>query len=106
MLEWYRPGASMAALMDEVEAYLRAVLPPAVRCRGVQTRLDRFERLTMAEAFARWVGADVLATAGDAPALAAQAGARLRTARVGRTCSSACCWSGWSRISAASTRRS
>ena len=78
MLEWYRPGASMAALMDEVEAYLRAVLPPAVRCRGVQTRLDRFERLTMAEAFARWVGADVLATAGDAPALAAQAGARLR----------------------------
>ncbi len=32
----------------------------------------------MAEAFARWVGADVLATAGDAPALAAQSGARLR----------------------------
>ena len=78
MLEWYRPDASMASLMDEAEAFLRAVLPPVVRCRGVETRLDRFERLTMAEAFARWVGADVLATAGDAPALAAQSGARLR----------------------------
>ena len=78
MLEWYRPGASMASLMDETEAFLRAVLPPVVRCRGVETRLDRFERLTMAEAFKRWVGADVLATAGDAPALAAQSGARLR----------------------------
>ena len=36
------------------------------------------ERLTLAEAFARHVGADLLATAGDAPALAAAAGARLR----------------------------
>ena len=32
----------------------------------------------MAEAFARYVGADLLATAGDAPALAAAAGTRLR----------------------------
>ena len=30
MLEWYRPGASMAGLMDETEALLRAVLPPVV----------------------------------------------------------------------------
>src|SRR5208283_1457183 len=36
------------------------------------------ERLTLAEAFARHVGADLLATAEDAPALAAAAGARLR----------------------------
>ena len=34
----------------------------------------------MAEAFARYVGADVLATAGDAAALAAAAGSRLRDA--------------------------
>ncbi|HJS85648.1 MAG TPA: EF-P lysine aminoacylase EpmA [Acetobacteraceae bacterium] len=79
MLEWYRPGASMAALMDETEALLRAVLSPVVTCRGVRTDLAQFERLSVTEAFERWVGADVLATADDAPALAAAAGARLRT---------------------------
>ncbi len=78
MLEWYRPGASLAALMDEVEVLLRAVLPPAVRCRGAGCSLQRFERLTVAEAFAQHAGADVLGTAGNAPALAAEAGARLR----------------------------
>jgi lysyl-tRNA synthetase class 2 len=78
MLEWYRPAASLADLMDETEALLRAVLPPVVICRGITTSLARAERITVAEAFARWVGADVLATAEDAPALAAQAGVRLR----------------------------
>ncbi len=78
MLEWYHPGAAMAALMDETEALLRAVLPPLVTCRGVNTDLGRFERLSVAEAFERWVGADVLASAEDAPALAAAAGMRLR----------------------------
>ncbi len=78
MLEWYRPGASLAALMDETEALLRAVLPPVVQCRGIQTALAPFERLSMAEAFARWAGVDVLGTAGDAGALAGQAGIRLR----------------------------
>ena len=77
-LEWYRPGASLAQLMDETEAFLRAVLPPVVSCRRVQTSLAAFERTTMAEAFERWVGADVLGTAGDATALANHAGARLR----------------------------
>ena len=80
MLEWYSPGASMAALMDETEALLRAVLPPVVTCRGVSTDLARFERVSVAEAFARWAGADVLATEGDARALAAAAGVRLRAA--------------------------
>jgi elongation factor P--(R)-beta-lysine ligase len=74
MLEWYRPGASMDALIEETTAYLRAVLPPIVACRGVSTDLSRVERLTVAEAFVRHVGADVLDTAGDAPALAAAAG--------------------------------
>ena len=78
MLEWYRPGADMDSLVDETAAYLRAVLPPVVSCRGVTTELSRVERLTVAEAFARCVGADVLATAGDAPGLAASAGTRLR----------------------------
>jgi elongation factor P--(R)-beta-lysine ligase len=78
MLEWYRPGATMAALMAETEALLRAVLPPLVTCRGVTTDLARFERLTLAEAFARDVGADLLASGSDAAALAAAAGTALR----------------------------
>lgn len=78
MLEWYQPGAGLDALMATTEALLRAVLPPVVACRGVTTALDRFERLSMAEAFRRHVGADVLGTAEDAPALARQAGAALR----------------------------
>ncbi len=78
MLEWYRPGASLAELMDEVEAFLRAVLPPVVEMRGARTFLDSFERVSVADAFARHVGADVLGTAGDAGALAAQAGVLLR----------------------------
>ena len=45
---------------------------------GVTTDLSRFERLTVAEAFQRYAGADVLGTAGDAAALAASSGARLR----------------------------
>ena len=54
------------------------MLPPLVSCRGVSTGLAGIERLTVAEAFFRYVGADVLATEGDAPALAAAAGTRLR----------------------------
>lgn len=71
MLEWYRPDACLAALMDETEAFLRATLPPSIWQGG-------FERITVAEAFQRWAGADVLATEGDAAALAAAAGAVLR----------------------------
>ena len=78
MLEWYRPGLSFAGLMDETEDFLQSVLPSVVRSGGVETRLDRFDRVTVAEAFARWAGADVLGTAGDAAALAASAGVRLR----------------------------
>ncbi len=78
MLEWYRPGAGMADLIAETHALLRAVLPPIVTCRGVATDLATAEVLTVADAFARHVGADVLATAEDAPALACAAGERLR----------------------------
>ena len=78
MLEWYRPGLAFAGLMDETEALLRAVLPPTVRSNGITTRLDRFERLTVAEAFTRHAAGDVLGTAGNAPALAASANATLR----------------------------
>jgi len=78
MLEWYAPGAGMADLIAETHALLRAVLPPTVSCRGVTATVEEIEILTVAYAFTRHVGADLLATADDAPALAAQAGARLR----------------------------
>ena len=78
MLEWYCPGATLDDLIVETHALLRAVLPPVVECRGVRTDLRSVERLTLAEAFARDVGADLLASAGDASALAAQAGVALR----------------------------
>ena len=78
MLEWYRPGLGFGGLMDETEALLRAVLPPVVESGGVRTSLACFERLSVAEAFFRHAGADVLATAGDAAALAGSAGAELR----------------------------
>jgi lysyl-tRNA synthetase class 2 len=78
MLEWYRPGATLDDLMDETLALLRAVLPPVVVWRGSVNDLRRDERITVADAFARHTGADVLATADDAAALAAQAGVALR----------------------------
>src|SRR5947209_9628368 len=71
MLEWYRPGLGFAGLMDETEALLRATLPPPLWQQG-------FARVSVAEAFARWVGADVLGTEGDAAALARDAGVGLR----------------------------
>ncbi|WP_158803077.1 MULTISPECIES: EF-P lysine aminoacylase EpmA [unclassified Acidisoma] len=78
MLEWYRPVATLDDLIEETTAFLRAVLSPLVTSQGITTSLAAVERLTLAEAFARDVGADLLATAGDAPALAAAAGERLR----------------------------
>ncbi len=78
MLEWYSDRDDMATLMDETEALLRATLPPAVTCRDTTTSLELFERITVGQAFFRYTGADVLATAGDAAALAAAAGAVLR----------------------------
>ena len=80
MLEWYRPGADLDALMTETEHYLRAVLPPTVAHGGVETDLTLpFERLSVAEAFRRHCGGlDILATlgpggAGDDAALRAAA---------------------------------
>jgi lysyl-tRNA synthetase class 2 len=78
MLEWYCPGMHLAALMEETERYLRAVLPPVVTCGGISTDISTFERLTMAEAFRTYAATDLLETLGDAVALAHSAGARLR----------------------------
>jgi len=78
MLEWYRPGATLDDLTAETHALLRATLPPLVTCRGVTTDLSHAERLTVAEAFSRHVGADVLASAENADALARAAGVARR----------------------------
>ena len=78
MLEWYHPGATLDDLIAETHALLRAVLPPVVTCRGITAAIEAIERLTVAEAFQRYAGADLLGTADDAAALAASAGATLR----------------------------
>jgi lysyl-tRNA synthetase class 2 len=78
MLEWYRPSQGMDGLIAETMDLLRSVLPPVVRSRGVTTDLSRSERLTVAEAFRRHAGVDLLAIGDDASALAAAAGTRLR----------------------------
>ena len=78
MLEWYRPGATMDDLVEECADLLRATLPPTVCCQGITHQIARPERITLAEAFARHCHADLLASAGDAAALAAAAGTRLR----------------------------
>ena len=54
MLEWYRPGLDMAGMMDEAEAYVRGVWPAC----------PPLARISVAEAFQRWCGLDILATEG------------------------------------------
>jgi lysyl-tRNA synthetase class 2 len=75
MLEWYRPGLGFAGLMTETEEFIRAVAPPFVAHGDVTTDLSLpFERITMAEAFARWCnGLDILGTEGDTARLHAAA---------------------------------
>src|SRR5215469_8887524 len=74
MLEWYRAGASYLDLVADCEALLRAT---GARLFAWQGRVcdphAPWERLTVADAFARYCGIDVLATADDLDALAAAA---------------------------------
>ncbi len=70
MLEWYRAGAEWRDLIADCEALLRACQTAAAaaefawRGRRADPRLP-FERLSVAEAFARHAGIDILATAPD-----------------------------------------
>jgi len=87
MLEWYRANADWTALVADCEAIVRAALaavPPALsegalRWRGAAADpAAPFERLSVAGAFRRHAGIDLLATAPDpqkpdAAALAAEA---------------------------------
>ena len=82
MLEWYRVGHDYTVLMDDCATFLR--LAATVAGTPVLRFQDRtcdpflpYERLSMAEAFQRFAGIDLLATCRadghtDAPALAAQ----------------------------------
>jgi elongation factor P--(R)-beta-lysine ligase len=77
MLEWYRVGATYRALMVDCENLLRAAQAAATGGQGegrqgqiswhgrsADARLP-FERLAVADAFARYAGIDMLATAPD-----------------------------------------
>lgn len=57
MLEWYRPGFDHHELMDEVESFVRALLP------GVGE--ERFERKTYRQVFVEAAGVDPFATTLD-----------------------------------------
>ncbi|MGE5269316.1 MAG: EF-P lysine aminoacylase EpmA [Thiohalocapsa sp.] len=70
MLEWYRAGASYRDLMEECEDLLRAAQQAAgavrLRWRGNSAdALQPWQRLSVAEAFARHAGIDLLATMPD-----------------------------------------
>ena len=70
MLEWYRAGATIDTLWRDCEGLLRAALEAAGRHRlrhggGEADPKPAFERLTVAEAFGRHAGIDLLATAPD-----------------------------------------
>ncbi len=70
MLEWYRAGAAYDALMTDCEALLRLACgragTPALRHGDrIASPAEPFERLTVADAFTRHAGIDVLATAPD-----------------------------------------
>jgi lysyl-tRNA synthetase class 2 len=70
MLEWYRAHASYRDLMDDCEGLLgdalKAAGGAALSWQGRSADPTRpWQRLTVAEAFERWCGIDVLATALD-----------------------------------------
>ena len=80
MLEWYRAGTTYDALIDDCRAVVQATLAvaagadaPTLRWRGMEADPHApWPVMTVAEAFARHTGIDILATAPDpaAPDLA------------------------------------
>jgi lysyl-tRNA synthetase class 2 len=81
MLEWYRAEAPYQALMADCAALLALAAETAgarrfeFRGRGIDPFAEP-ERITLAEAFERYAGIDLLATLSDRDALAAVAGVR------------------------------
>jgi lysyl-tRNA synthetase class 2 len=74
MLEWYRAGATYLDLVADCEALLRAAGARLMTWQGrVCDPHAPWEQLTVAEAFSRHCGIDILATVEDVGALAAAA---------------------------------
>lgn len=65
LIEWYRLGATLEALMDEVEALVRVLLGPAAAGRAG-------ERVSYARAFERTLGLDPFAATAEALRAAAR----------------------------------
>lgn len=87
MLEWYRADADYRALFSDCAGILGAALAAGGRTsfawQGREARLGpELDRLTVAEAFARTTGIDILATAPD-PARPDRAGLATAAARIG-----------------------
>lgn len=65
MVEWYRAFSGYAAIMDDVEGLVRAVVTAhdeETGCAALRAQVSQpFERLTVAEAFERHCGLDLLA---------------------------------------------
>jgi lysyl-tRNA synthetase class 2 len=77
MVEWYRAGAPYEAIMNDCAALL-ALAGDMLRWRGREADARAApERLTVAEAFARYAGIDLAATNGDRDRFAAVAGVRV-----------------------------
>jgi len=75
MLEWYRAGAGYGTIMEDCAALLRLTGVKELRWQDkVCDPAAPPERLTVAQAFERHAGVDVLATAGNAQALSHASG--------------------------------
>jgi elongation factor P--(R)-beta-lysine ligase len=75
MLEWYRAGVTYETAMADCVALLRLAGAKELRWQGqVCDPFAEPERLTVAEAFERHAGVDVLATAGNAETLSMASG--------------------------------
>lgn len=86
MLEWYRAGEDYTVLMEDCAAFLQ-IATAATGAKTLQNKgvtcdpFAAFERLSVADAFQRYAGIDLLATCGaggvtDASALRAQCAAQ------------------------------
>jgi elongation factor P--(R)-beta-lysine ligase len=66
MLEWYRTGADWRELADEAAEFVRGACGPIVQYNGEACDLAQpWEYLSVAEAFEKYAGIDLLATASD-----------------------------------------
>lgn len=98
MLEWYRTGADYTAIMDDTEQIVRAAAKAcgaSVLRRGERMAdpFQAWERLTVAEAFQKYAGIDVMATIPDEPTPEPNPALLRREAeRIGEVCSDTDRW--------------